>query len=114
VEGEDYEGSKFRVFAPYYCALSTSGACRRRQHCFNLQQSTLVADRATLRRCSAEPWQANLIKLLGNMMTATALEMMAEVVTLARKRGLDPGMFMNIMTSTMFSGHAHKIYGTRL
>ncbi|MDB5652324.1 MAG: 6-phosphogluconate dehydrogenase, NAD-binding [Hyphomicrobiales bacterium] len=63
---------------------------------------------------SAEPWQANLIKLLGNMMTATALEMMAELVTVARKRGLDPGTFVNVMTSTMFGGRAHKIYGDKI
>jgi 3-hydroxyisobutyrate dehydrogenase-like beta-hydroxyacid dehydrogenase len=63
---------------------------------------------------SAEPWQANLVKLLGNMMTATALEMMAELVTVARKRGLDPEIVINIMTSTMFGGRAHKIYGDKI
>lgn len=63
---------------------------------------------------SAEPWQANLIKLLGNMMTATTLEMMAELITVARKRGLDPEIFINIMTSTMFGGRAHKVYGDKI
>ena len=62
----------------------------------------------------AEPSQANLVKLLGNMMTATTLEMLAEVVAVALKRGLDPKAFIEIMTNTMFNGRAHKIYGEKI
>jgi 3-hydroxyisobutyrate dehydrogenase-like beta-hydroxyacid dehydrogenase len=62
----------------------------------------------------ADPADANLVKLLGNMMSATALEMLAEVVAVVRKRGLDPLPFIDIMTSTMFGGRAHKIYGDRI
>jgi 3-hydroxyisobutyrate dehydrogenase-like beta-hydroxyacid dehydrogenase len=62
----------------------------------------------------AEPWQANLIKLLGNMMTATTLEMLGEAVAVALKRGLDPKSFVDIMTSTMFGGRAHKLYGDKI
>jgi 3-hydroxyisobutyrate dehydrogenase-like beta-hydroxyacid dehydrogenase len=58
--------------------------------------------------------EANLIKLLGNMMSATALEMLAEVVAVVRKRGLDPQLLIDIMTSTMFGGRAHKIYGDKI
>jgi 3-hydroxyisobutyrate dehydrogenase-like beta-hydroxyacid dehydrogenase len=61
-----------------------------------------------------EPGHANLVKLLGNMMTATALEMMGEVVAVARKRGLDPKLFIDIMTSTMFGGRVHRIYGDKI
>jgi 3-hydroxyisobutyrate dehydrogenase-like beta-hydroxyacid dehydrogenase len=60
------------------------------------------------------PAEANLIKLLGNMMSATALEMLGEVVAVVRKRGLDPQPFIDIMTSTMFGGRAHKIYGDKI
>ncbi len=60
------------------------------------------------------PEHANLIKLLGNMMTATTLEMLGEVVAVARKRGLDPKPFIDVMTSTMFGGRAHKIYGDKI
>ena len=56
-----------------------------------------------------DPQEANLIKLLGNMMTATALEMLAETIAVVRKRGLDPRPFVEIMTSTMFGGRAHRI-----
>jgi 3-hydroxyisobutyrate dehydrogenase-like beta-hydroxyacid dehydrogenase len=61
-----------------------------------------------------EPSDANLVKLLGNMMSATALEMLAEAVAVVRKRGLDPRTFVDIMTSTMFGGRAHKIYGDKI
>ena len=62
----------------------------------------------------ADPADANLFKLLGNMMSATALEMLGEVVAVVRKRGLDPKPFIDIMTSTMFGGRAHKIYGDKI
>lgn len=61
-----------------------------------------------------DPSHANLVKLLGNMMTATTLEILGEVVAVARKRGLDPKSFIDIMTSTMFGGRAHKIYGDKI
>jgi 3-hydroxyisobutyrate dehydrogenase-like beta-hydroxyacid dehydrogenase len=71
-----------------------------------LGQRTFVVD--------ADPSQANLVKLLSNMMTATTLEMLGEVVAVAIKRGLDPKSLIDIMTSTMFGGRAHKIYGDKI
>ena len=62
----------------------------------------------------ADPWHANLVKLLSNMMTATTLEMLGEVVAVAIKRELDPKPLIDIMTSTMFGGRAHKIYGDKI
>jgi 3-hydroxyisobutyrate dehydrogenase-like beta-hydroxyacid dehydrogenase len=62
----------------------------------------------------ADPQDANLVKLLGNMMSATALEMLGEVAAVVRKRGLDPQPFVDLMTSTMFGGRVHKIYGDRI
>jgi len=62
----------------------------------------------------ADPQDANLFKLLGNMMSATALEMLGEVVAVVRKRGLNPRPFIELMTSTMFGGRAHKIYGDKI
>jgi 3-hydroxyisobutyrate dehydrogenase-like beta-hydroxyacid dehydrogenase len=61
-----------------------------------------------------DPGHANLIKLLGNMMTATALEVLGEVVAVALKRGLDPKPFIDILTGTMFGGRVHKIYGDKI
>jgi 3-hydroxyisobutyrate dehydrogenase-like beta-hydroxyacid dehydrogenase len=61
-----------------------------------------------------EPSQANLIKLLGNMMTATSLEVLGEITTVLRKCGHDPEQFVDIMTGTMFGSRMHKIYGKRI
>jgi len=62
----------------------------------------------------AEPAHANLIKLLGNMMTATTLEMLGETVALVRKRDLDPNVFIEILTTTMFGGRAHRIHDGKI
>jgi 3-hydroxyisobutyrate dehydrogenase-like beta-hydroxyacid dehydrogenase len=62
----------------------------------------------------ADPAGANLVKLAGNVMTATALEVLGEVLSLVRKRGLDPEMFLNILTSTMFGSRIHKVYGAKI
>jgi 3-hydroxyisobutyrate dehydrogenase-like beta-hydroxyacid dehydrogenase len=61
-----------------------------------------------------DPGHANLIKLLGNMITATAIEMLGEVTAVVRKRGFDPKPFVDILTSTMFGGRAHRIYGDKI
>jgi 3-hydroxyisobutyrate dehydrogenase-like beta-hydroxyacid dehydrogenase len=62
----------------------------------------------------SDPRQANLIKLLGNMMTATSLEVLGEVTAVLRKSGQDPRQFVDIMTRTMFGSRFHKIYGSRI
>jgi 3-hydroxyisobutyrate dehydrogenase-like beta-hydroxyacid dehydrogenase len=62
----------------------------------------------------SEPAAANLIKLAGNMLTVTTLEMLGELVALLRKRGLDAKPFIEIMTTTMFGGRAHRIYGDKI
>jgi 3-hydroxyisobutyrate dehydrogenase-like beta-hydroxyacid dehydrogenase len=61
-----------------------------------------------------EPAAANLIKLAGNMVTATTLEVLGEVIALVRKRGLNPETFVDILTSTMFGGRVHRIYGGKI
>jgi 3-hydroxyisobutyrate dehydrogenase-like beta-hydroxyacid dehydrogenase len=62
----------------------------------------------------ADPAAANLIKLAGNVMTATALEMLGEVLALARKSGVEPERLLDILTSTMFGSRVHKIYGAKI
>jgi 3-hydroxyisobutyrate dehydrogenase-like beta-hydroxyacid dehydrogenase len=61
-----------------------------------------------------DPAHANLTKLMGNMLTAAALEMLGETIALIRKRGLDPAAFVELLTSTMFGGRVHRIYGGRI
>jgi 3-hydroxyisobutyrate dehydrogenase-like beta-hydroxyacid dehydrogenase len=91
----------------FIIAAGTAGDVDRCQPVFaTLGQKTFIA--------GTDPGDANLIKLLGNMMTATTLELLGEVVSVALKRGVDPKLFMNIMTSTMFGGRVHQIYGAKI
>jgi 3-hydroxyisobutyrate dehydrogenase-like beta-hydroxyacid dehydrogenase len=61
-----------------------------------------------------DPTHANLIKLLGNMISATALEVLGEAVAVVVKRGLDPKLFIDILISTMFGGRAHRTHGAKI
>jgi 3-hydroxyisobutyrate dehydrogenase-like beta-hydroxyacid dehydrogenase len=63
---------------------------------------------------SRDPSAANLIKLAGNVMTATTLEVLGEVISLIRKRGLNPETFIDVLTATMFGGRVHRIYGGKI
>jgi 3-hydroxyisobutyrate dehydrogenase-like beta-hydroxyacid dehydrogenase len=40
--------------------------------------------------------------------------MLAETIAVVRRRGIDPGMFVDVLTNTMFGGRAHRIYGDRI
>lgn len=62
----------------------------------------------------SDPGAANLLKLAGNMLTATTLEMLGEVMALLRKRGLEPQPFLDILTKTMFGSRVHRIYGNKI
>lgn len=61
-----------------------------------------------------DPADANLIKLIGNVLTASTLETLGEVLALSHKRGLDPEHVMAILTQTLFDGRVHKIYGGKI
>jgi 3-hydroxyisobutyrate dehydrogenase-like beta-hydroxyacid dehydrogenase len=60
------------------------------------------------------PATANLIKLAGNAMSAVTLEILGEVLALARKRGLDPRELLSVLTGTMFGSRIHKVYGGKI
>jgi 3-hydroxyisobutyrate dehydrogenase-like beta-hydroxyacid dehydrogenase len=60
------------------------------------------------------PAAANLIKLIGNALSAASLEILGELFALARKRGLDPQQLLAIFTSTMFDSRFHRIYGGKI
>src|SRR5882757_6079007 len=91
----------------FVIAAGRSADLNRCQPLFNcLGQRTFVV--------GADPAHANLIKLLGNMMTATTLEAIAETVAVLLKRDLDPKLFIDILINTMFGGLAHRKYGDRI
>jgi 3-hydroxyisobutyrate dehydrogenase-like beta-hydroxyacid dehydrogenase len=60
------------------------------------------------------PATANLIKLLGNALSAASLEILGELFALARKRGLDPQQLLAIFTGTMFDSRFHRNYGGKI
>ena len=62
----------------------------------------------------SDPESANLVKIVGNAMMATTLEMLGEALALVRKRRLDPAAVLGILTSTMFGSRIHKIYGAKI
>lgn len=57
------------------------------------------------------PSAANLVKLCGNFMVASAIEAFAESITLAGKGGLSAGTLVDIMTGVLFPGPVYETYG---
>jgi 3-hydroxyisobutyrate dehydrogenase-like beta-hydroxyacid dehydrogenase len=117
--GEHAARGQFYVAAPVFgnpdaawarqLFIVLAGPTAQSEHCRMLVEplgQTYIA--------GTDPTQAHLIKLLGNMMTATTLEVLGEVVAVLKKSGQDPQQFVDIMTSTMFGSRVHKIYGNRI
>jgi 3-hydroxyisobutyrate dehydrogenase-like beta-hydroxyacid dehydrogenase len=66
-------------------------------------QRTLVA--------GGDPSAANLLKLTGNMLIASVIESLGEAIALARKGGIAPERYMDIMSQTLFTIAMHANYG---
>jgi 3-hydroxyisobutyrate dehydrogenase-like beta-hydroxyacid dehydrogenase len=60
------------------------------------------------------PETANLVKLAGNVMAGATLQIMGEVLALARKHGLDPRQLLAVLTGSMFGSRVHKLYGEKI
>jgi 3-hydroxyisobutyrate dehydrogenase-like beta-hydroxyacid dehydrogenase len=60
---------------------------------------------------SAPPERANVVKLAGNFMIASALETMGEAAALAQAYGIAPSEFLTVLTSTLFAAPVYQIYG---
>ena len=59
-----------------------------------------------------KPGAANAVKLAGNFMLASAVESLGEALALVRKHGIAPAQFLDLITSSVFTAPAYKIYGT--
>ena len=57
------------------------------------------------------PEQANLFKIAGNFMLAAAIETMGEAIALLRKGGVDPALFIEVLTTSLFASPAYQGYG---
>jgi 3-hydroxyisobutyrate dehydrogenase-like beta-hydroxyacid dehydrogenase len=60
---------------------------------------------------SDQPHTANLVKLSGNFLLASAIETVSEAVALVSKAGVDRQQYVDILTSTLFTAPAYQIYG---
>jgi 3-hydroxyisobutyrate dehydrogenase-like beta-hydroxyacid dehydrogenase len=58
-----------------------------------------------------EPFAANLVKLGGNFLFASAIEALGEAIALVGKAGIDRRAFVDLLTSSIFPVPAYKIYG---
>jgi 3-hydroxyisobutyrate dehydrogenase-like beta-hydroxyacid dehydrogenase len=60
---------------------------------------------------SEQPHAANLVKLSGNFLLASAIESVGEAVALVAKAGVDRLQYVDILTSTLFAAPAYRTYG---
>ena len=58
-----------------------------------------------------EPSAANLVKLSGNFLIASAIEALGEAVALVGKAGIDRHAYIELLTSSIFNVPAYKTYG---
>jgi 3-hydroxyisobutyrate dehydrogenase-like beta-hydroxyacid dehydrogenase len=76
-------------------------------HCMPLFQEV---GQSTL-RIGNKPSAANLVKLSGNFLTATVIEALGEAIALVSKAGIDRWMYLDFLTSTLFTAPVYKTYG---
>jgi 3-hydroxyisobutyrate dehydrogenase-like beta-hydroxyacid dehydrogenase len=59
----------------------------------------------------AEPSAANLVKLTANFLQASVIESLGEAIALIGKAGIDRRAYVDLLTSTIFTAPAYKIFG---
>jgi 3-hydroxyisobutyrate dehydrogenase-like beta-hydroxyacid dehydrogenase len=69
----------------------------------DLGQKTFVVDQF--------PPKANLVKLSGNFLVASVIESLGEAIALIRKSGIDPTLFLGILTGSLFGAPVYETYG---
>ena len=60
---------------------------------------------------SPEPAAANLVKLSGNFLLASAIEALGEAIALVSKVGVDGRTYVELLTSTIFPAPVYATYG---
>jgi 3-hydroxyisobutyrate dehydrogenase-like beta-hydroxyacid dehydrogenase len=59
----------------------------------------------------SEPSTANLVKLSGNFLLASAIEALGEAIALVSKAGVDGHAYVELLTSTIFPAPVYASYG---
>lgn len=89
----------------FIIASGPSGAIERAEPLFSaIGQSTLTI--------SAQPRDANLVKIGGNFMIVSMTQAFGEAIALMRKAGIAPEAFVEAMTTTIFNVPIYKSYGS--
>jgi 3-hydroxyisobutyrate dehydrogenase-like beta-hydroxyacid dehydrogenase len=60
---------------------------------------------------SETPKTANLVELSGNLLTATVIESLGEVIALITKGGVEVHQYLDILSSTLFGAPVYRTYG---
>ena len=61
-----------------------------------------------------EPGAAHVVKLTGNFLLASALEALAEALTLGEKNGIDRAALADLFSKTLFACPAYQVYGAAI
>src|SRR6185295_17006629 len=61
----------------------------------------------------AEPHLANAVKIARNFLLASLVESLGEALALARKSGVDPALFLEVISGTSFD-RRYRDYGRRM
>jgi len=59
----------------------------------------------------SEQYAANAFKLAGNFLIASMLESLSEAFALARKSGVEPGQFLEVLNGSLFQSPVYENYG---
>lgn len=62
-------------------------------------------------RLGDAPRQANVVKIIGNFLIASAIQSLSEAVSMAERSGVDSTLLVELLTSTLFQGPAYSSYG---
>ena len=63
-------------------------------------------------RFGDKPQSASLVKISGNFMISSTIELLGEVMALVAKGGLDQHQYLDFLTSSLFTAPIYKTYGT--
>ena len=88
----------------FVVAAGPDGVLRRCQPIFDAvgQKTFVMGENAVF---------ANVVKLTGNFLIASTVESFGEAFAVARKYGLDPQQYLDVLTGTLFSAPYQKNYG---
>ncbi|WP_232062355.1 NAD(P)-dependent oxidoreductase [Variovorax sp. PBS-H4] len=77
-------------------------------------QPFLAAISAKVWPLGAIPEQANLVKVAGNLVVSSAIQVLSEAVSLAERGGIDARWLVDMLTSTIVPGPVYATVGERI